>query len=55
MSIASASLTPITGIAVSGSTACGLRIQWATAGSALLALAGIAWTSLPIVLLAGCA
>jgi hypothetical protein len=28
---------------------------WAMAGSALLALAGIAWTSLPILLLNGCA
>jgi hypothetical protein len=29
--------------------------EWARAGSALLALAGIAWTSLPILLLDGCA
>jgi hypothetical protein len=28
---------------------------WAAAGSALLALAGVAWTSLPILMLAGCA
>lgn len=29
--------------------------EWAVAGSAVLALAGVAWTSLPIVMLAGCA
>jgi hypothetical protein len=29
--------------------------EWAAAGGAVLALAGIAWTSLPILLLDGCA
>jgi len=30
-------------------------LNWARAGSALLALAGIAWTSVPLLLLDGCA
>lgn len=29
--------------------------EWAAAGSAVLALAGVAWTSLPILMLSGCA
>lgn len=29
-------------------------IDWAAAGSAVLALAGIAWTSLPILMMDGC-
>jgi len=29
--------------------------EWAAAGSALLALAGVAWTSVPILMLDGCA
>ena len=29
-------------------------MDWARAGSALLALAGIAWTSIPLLLLDGC-
>ncbi len=29
-------------------------LDWAVAASAVLALAGVAWTSLPLLLLAGC-